>query len=341
MIVLSIILTILCIILLGLGIYALDLSRSCRRIKDELSQTKAKRDKFEDLATFYEEENKDLQEKLLQKENDIGFAQGQQVQGELQVRDVAAELNNLKEQKMSVESQLQETTARLTGTAMMLHQYLLALANSKEEQLQTESKIHDLEKLGREMSVALTSIESDLKIRGAELRKMLNISMTIDYNKEYVVWEPVLTEKQGKLVGILRDLSNMYPDLSVDFANIEWKKIWMPQLQQLTSIIDTRGIYRLVLKDGLAAPIRITRDGQEEELPVCYVGQAVNIKDRWYQHVKKMIGVMPTGNEKVYDWRPEDFKWCIIEKGKDVDLDYSEKYWIQYYCAKDGLNKKL
>lgn len=75
----------------------------------------------------------------------------------------------------------------------------------------------------------------------------------------------------------------------------------MPQLQALGSIIDTRGIYRLVLKDGLAAPLHVLRDGQEEELPVCYVGQAVSIKDRWYQHVKKMIGVMPTGNEKVYE----------------------------------------
>lgn len=75
----------------------------------------------------------------------------------------------------------------------------------------------------------------------------------------------------------------------------------MPQLQALSSVIDTRGIYRLVLRDGLAAPLRVLRDGQEEELPVCYVGQAVSIKDRWYQHVKKMIGVMPTGNEKVYE----------------------------------------
>ncbi len=187
MIVLSIILSIICVILIGLSIYVLNLSRKCRRITDDLAQTKAKRDKFEALANLYEEQNKDLQEKLLQKENDVGFAQGQQVQGELQVRDVAAELNNLKEQKISAESQLKETTTRLTGTAIMLHQYLLALANSKEEQLQTENKIHDLKKLGREMSVALTSIESDLKIRGAELRKMLNISMTIDYNKEYVV----------------------------------------------------------------------------------------------------------------------------------------------------------
>lgn len=52
------------------------------------------------------------------------------------------------------------------------------------------------------------------------------------------------------------------------------------------------GIYRLVLKN---------------DENVCYVGQAINIKDRWYQHIKKMIGVDVKGNEKLYNYRPEDF----------------------------------
>lgn len=53
-----------------------------------------------------------------------------------------------------------------------------------------------------------------------------------------------------------------------------------------------------------------------------------------------MIGVMPTGNEKLYGYRPEDFYWCIVEKGNGVDLNESEKYWIDFYCCKEGLNKK-
>lgn len=75
----------------------------------------------------------------------------------------------------------------------------------------------------------------------------------------------------------------------------------MPQLQQLGSAIENKGIYRLILRDDLAPTIHIERDGQKQEMPVCYVGQAVSIKDRWYQHVKKMIGAMPAGNEKVYE----------------------------------------
>lgn len=306
----------------------------CRRIRDELAQVKAKRDKFEALANLYEEQNKELHEKLLQKENDAGFAQGQQVQGELQARDVAAELNSLKEQK-------ELEALRVSGLALTSYEFLQALARSKEVQLQVENVTHGLENRNRELCKDIDSLQTQKSNVNVELQRMLCITKIIEEDKDHVVWDPILTEKQVKLIGILRDLISMYPDLTIDFATIEWKKIWMPQLQALGSIIDTKGIYRLVLRDGLAAPLHILRDGQEEELPVCYIGQAVSIKDRWYQHVKKMIGVMPTGNEKVYEWRPENFKWCIIEQGKDIDLDYSEKYWIQYYCAKDGLNKKL
>lgn len=121
-----------------------------------------------------------------------------------------------------------------------------------------------------------------------------------------------------------------YPDLKTDIAAIEWKKIWLPKLQTMCSIYGLdglRGVYRLVLK----------RDEK-----VCYVGQAVNIKDRWYQHVKKMIGVDTKGNEKLYDgYRPDDFWWSVIESGKDLKLNEKERFWIEYYCCKEiGLNKK-
>lgn len=54
-----------------------------------------------------------------------------------------------------------------------------------------------------------------------------------------------------------------------------------------------------------------------------------------------MIGADSKGNEKVYDYRPEDFYWSLVEMGSS-DLNKSEKYWIEYYCCKEvGLNKKL
>lgn len=71
----------------------------------------------------------------------------------------------------------------------------------------------------------------------------------------------------------------------------------MPKFQQQLKkngwYSDTRGIYKLTsVKD----PSR------------CYIGQAQDIKERWYQHAKKMIGADSSGNEELYkQGSPNDF----------------------------------
>ena len=154
--------------------------RHSRRIQDELAQTKAKRDKFEALANLYEEQNKDLHEKLLQKENDAGFAQGQQIQTEVQVRDVAAELDNLKVQK-EVEA------LKVSGLALTNYEFLQALARSKEQQLQIENVSHGLENRNRELSQDIDKLQLQKTIVGNELQRMLCITKIIEEDKDHVV----------------------------------------------------------------------------------------------------------------------------------------------------------
>lgn len=141
---------------------------------------KAKVEKFSALANLYEEQNKDLHEKLLQKENSAGFAQGQQVQGEIQVRDVAAELNNLKEQK-------ELEALRVSGLALTSYEFLQALARSKEQQLQIENVSHGLENRNRELSEDIDKLQLQKTIVGNELQRMLCITKIIEEDKDHVV----------------------------------------------------------------------------------------------------------------------------------------------------------
>ena len=70
--------------------------------------------------------------------------------------------------------------------------------------------------------------------------------------------------------------------------------VWLPIVQKLCSRenLDRGGIYRLTLK---------------VDDKVCYIGQAKSIKDRWYTHIKKMLGVEAKGSERLYEYRPEEF----------------------------------
>ena len=53
-----------------------------------------------------------------------------------------------------------------------------------------------------------------------------------------------------------------------------------------------------------------------------------------------MIGADNKGNERVYDYRPDEFYWTVVEEECN-DLNAAERYWIEYYCCREkGLNRK-
>lgn len=75
------------------------------------------------------------------------------------------------------------------------------------------------------------------------------------------------------------------------------------------------------------------------ENQMTYVGQAVNIADRWKQHIKRGVGAdVPTQN-KLYPamkkFGPENFTFEIIEKCPRDKLNEREDYWQEFYKAKE------
>lgn len=67
----------------------------------------------------------------------------------------------------------------------------------------------------------------------------------------------------------------------------------------------------------------------------CYIGQAVNIKDRWVEHVKCGLGIdTPSGN-KLYkamsDYGLWNFSFEVLEECTREQLNEKEKYYISLY----------
>ena len=71
----------------------------------------------------------------------------------------------------------------------------------------------------------------------------------------------------------------------------------------------------------------------------CYVGQAVNLGDRWKQHIKKGLGADPPTRNKLYpamkEIGPENFTFEVIEQCDRASLDSHEDYWQEYFKAKE------
>lgn len=73
---------------------------------------------------------------------------------------------------------------------------------------------------------------------------------------------------------------------------------------------------------------------------MCYVGQAVNIQERWRQHIKRAIGAETPTQNKLYPamskFGVENFTFQVIEIVTDRSLlDEREDYWQDFYKAKE------
>ena len=72
---------------------------------------------------------------------------------------------------------------------------------------------------------------------------------------------------------------------------------------------------------------------------MCYVGQAVDIADRWKQHIKRGVGADPPTQNKLYpamlEIGVENFTFEIIEQCDGNKLSEREQYWQNFYHAKD------
>lgn len=75
------------------------------------------------------------------------------------------------------------------------------------------------------------------------------------------------------------------------------------------------------------------------ESQMSYVGQAVNIADRWRQHIKRGVGADAPTNNKLYPamkkYGPEAFTFEIIEICERQKLDAQEDYWQEFYKSKE------
>ena len=133
------------------------------------------------------------------------------------------------------------------------------------------------------------------------------------------------------LTNTLEGLRSAYPILSDALATLEWTKVWQTKFQAMTTDLlkqDVCGIYRIFTIEN----------GETHS----YVGQARKIRDRWSQHIKKMLGVEKIDNNKFYSAvKPWNAHFEIIEECAEIDLNTKEHYWIEYYNAiENGYNTR-
>ena len=294
-------------------------------------ENKESRNKFEENCKRYD----GLMDQFLAADEKVNVLKHEliQLQSSIQVEAVKSD------SKESLEAELENLKALAAKKLLELEQIS---ANTKQLTELQEEKIKEIGELdsgikaldGRIVSgkEVLEKIESEIKVTEVTLADLANLKASVLAVEEGAgtSWTFSPGDKK-RLVELIHQLvdeyGNQFPILRKELLKAEWSSVWLPQVQQLCSRegLDRGGIYRLVLKSN----------------PDCvYIGQAQSIKERWYTHIKKMLGVEAKGAERLYEYRPDDFEWSVVEF-KEGNLDSDEKYWIDYYkCREIGLNKK-
>ena len=72
---------------------------------------------------------------------------------------------------------------------------------------------------------------------------------------------------------------------------------------------------------------------------MCYVGQAVDVSNRWKQHIKRGLGAETPTKNKLYPVMAkegvENFTFELIEECNPAQLNDREKYWQEFFKAKE------
>ena len=207
----------------------------------------------------------------------------------------------------------------------------------------------NLQKINNQASQEIESIHKDLNnIRQSAIQEKEQIQTEIDKLKASLSAgvEARLREQEKK------DKINFYK-LSIseaDLADVKMlqnlkssfhkpvvlsKLIWTQYFQkQMTELCD-----RVLGKKTVCGIYKITNLLTEQ----CYIGQSVNISDRWKQHCKCGLGIEASATNVLYNSMQRDkiwnFSFELLEECPRELLNQKEAFWIDTYSSNIyGLN---
>lgn len=196
-------------------------------------------------------------------------------------------------------------------------EYLQAIEEMNADILkQSQLKIQELEDLKKKIEdcrkISLAAIEAN--------KRQFEMENRIDFFRLNL--SPEDKREIQKLRTIIPDLRNGEPVNKVIWK-IYYEKPYTDLIGRVVGSKPITGIYKITNLDN----------------GMCYVGQAVNIAERWKQHIKRGIGAEAPTRNKLYPAMlaigVENFSFEIVEECDRSLLNEREDYWQEYFKAKE------
>lgn len=255
--------------------------------------------------------------------------------------DYNLKIQNILQEIQIVKARAEETTANYIANQKQItidyinNQQQLAEQKIKEINANTQQEItaihEDLQNIRRSAAQQKEQIQNELNKLKASLSAGVEARLREQQKKDKINFYK-LSINDADLADV-----KMLENLKTSFHKpvVLSKLIWTQYFQkQMTELCD-----RVLGKKTVCGIYKITNLLTEQ----CYIGQSVNISDRWKQHCKCGLGIEASATNKLYNTMQKDKVWNftfeLLEECPKEMLNEKERFWIQMYQSdKFGLN---
>ena len=277
----------------------------------------------------------------------------------LEKNQLKSEISALSKEKNLVNNELIVLNERKNNTQISLNELLSNISDTTKakENLSQEAYINYCEKLDsdykdkeKEYNILLDNLNkiyndnhdkylreldqasSDLeKIRATRAAAIEAINREEQIKLNSIFYCLQIPEEDLREIKIIKELESLLRDPR-PIRMLIWSTYYIKKANELCArVLETSetvtGIYKITsLKSGLS-----------------YIGQAVDIRERWRQHLKAGLGIDTPSSRKLYTYMQEEgvenFTFELLEKCKSEELNEKEKTYISLYDTYNyGLN---
>ena len=301
------------------------------------------------------EQNQHIQEenqKLTKEYYDLTYANNDLINNNKDLENtkntISLEISYLTSQKNQQIQNIQDLENQAQQAADAFYKQTMDVARNNIEQSMLQ--------LGEDYLRSQEEYENEYKMMMAEYtRQMQAAAQTVQ--QEIQQAQATLADERKKVASAV-EASKRAEELKnqKDFYRLQLSQIDIDEIAKLRSIIpflrDSEPLNKVIWKVYYEKPYtdligRVVGNGVYSGIykitntnnNMCYVGQAVNIADRWKQHIKRGIGAETPTRNKLYpamlEFGVENFTFEIIEKVERSQLNDREDYWQEYFHAKD------
>ena len=326
---------IFCIILIGVLIVFLFKAREKNKVINERVKSLLNQNKKIEQDLKQEQEWNDK----LWKDNSDAMVKNAELQSRIDKFNISQEWQEQHQKEMAVIDkaiqnkmfELQALSSACDTTKKEVEELKLNKEQLQHKKLQFESDIENLQTLLQQKQAAWSAVDNFEKCGfGDEL--------------PYIDYEEYFSKNNFEIVlKLLDDCIDVAPQFKSELRKIEWNLCYLPYKKSFIKDFSRSGIYMLEVKSKYENEVlkELELKRVDDNGSIVYIGQAVNVYDRWTTHIKKMLGIEAAGGEKIYKFKPLMFKWKVIEWCDSSELNEREKFWIDSFKSDEfGLNSK-